>query len=345
MSMNSFENEFDLIHYIKNRANELSSGNPSEIVGIGDDSAVTKGFEGFESISTDMLIEFVDFDFAWANPFEVGRKSLEVSLSDISAMGSNPTYSMLTLAIPEERFSRSFLSEFIDGYISSAKQSGVTLIGGDISKINGPFIVDSAVIGRSSYPPILRSGASVGDLIFVTGELGGAAAGLELLKSGKRDLAGVEGLLQRQLTPNARTELGSLLGASGIVTSMIDVSDGFIGDLHHILDSSGVGAEVDIESLPIDDGISELVTRGILRGEFLKQNDSQLSLDKWFALTGGEDFELVFTVSRENESRLSELLKGVKCSKVGVVSSEAGIGRGFQNGKSFQLPKTSFTHF
>lgn len=345
MSMNSFENEFDLIRYIKSRAESLFSGHSNEIVGIGDDGAVLKGFAGFESVSTDMLIEGIDFDFEWADPYRVGGKSLEVSLSDIAAMGSQPTYSMLSLAIPQRRFSESFLSKFIDGYLLAAKRAGVILIGGDISSINGPFIVDSTVIGRSTNPPILRSGARVGDLIFVSGELGGASAGLELLQTGNGNLAGTEELIKRQLQPEARIELGGLLGASGIVTSMIDISDGFNGDLHHILDASGVGAEIHVDSLPIQDGLCELVGKGVLTGAFLKENASKFSLDKWFALSGGEDFELLFTVSKENEPRLSELLPGAKFSKVGTVNAERGSVSAVHDGKSFQLPRSSFTHF
>lgn len=343
--MNSFESEFDLIRYIKERADSLFPDKSTEIVGIGDDGAVVKGFDGFETISTDMLVERVDFDLSWADPHDLGTKSLEVSLSDISAMGSRPAYSMLSLAIPKKLLTGEFLSRFVDGYLTSAKRACVRLIGGDISGIDGPFIIDSTVIGRSTNPPILRSGARDGDVIFVSGELGGAAAGLELLKSGNTNVTSARNLTERQLRPEARIELGAILGSTGIATSMIDVSDGFIGDLHHILESSGVGAQIDLDSLPVHEGIEGLIRQGTLSGEFLKKPNSEIGLDKWFALMGGEDFELIFTVAQENESVVTELLKGHQISKVGTIDSNRASVVGKSNGKALTLPKSSFTHF
>ena len=343
--MNSFESEFDLIRYIKERADSLFPQESSEIIGIGDDGAVLKGFDGFEAISTDMLVEGVDFDLSWADPNDLGTKALEVSLSDIAAMGSRPAYSMLSLAIPKRLLEGEFLSSFIDGYLLSAKRAGVRLIGGDISGIDGPFIIESTVIGRSTNPPILRSGARDGDVIFVSGELGGAAAGLELLKSDNTKVTSARNLIERQLRPEARIELGAILGSAGIVTSMIDVSDGFIGDLHHILESSGVGAEIDLDSLPVQDGIAELIRLGELTGEFLKTANPETGLDKWFALMGGEDFELIFTVAKEKESIVTELLKGHKFSKVGTLDSNKGAVVARTSGKSLTLPKSSFIHF
>jgi thiamine-monophosphate kinase len=345
MSIKFEGNEFDLIRYIKERTVESGRNLESAVLGIGDDAAIFKGFEGFGAISTDMLVEGVDFDLTWADPYSLGVKSLEVSLSDIAAMGSTPRYSLLSVALPSKVLTNDFLSNFIDGYLFSAERSGVLLIGGDLSRITGPLVIDSTVIGSAEHKGVRRSGAKKGDGIFVSGRLGGASAGLEILMTGEQSSQVESPLLERQLRPTARVSLGRLLGQSPNVSSMIDVSDGLLGDLGHVLDASGLGAQLDLRALPLEDGISELIESGRLTGRLLPDNPVGISLAQWFAMTGGEDFELLFTASSDFEfNRLSELT-GQAITKIGVITEESGLIRTDIKGQNAVLPKISHTHF
>ncbi len=339
-------NEFDLIRYIKERVESTALNFLDETIGIGDDSAVFKGFDGFGSISSDLLVEGVDFEFTWAKPYSVGIKALEVSLSDIAAMGSKPEYSLLSLAIPDRLFTEDFLSQFVDGYLFSAKRSGIRLIGGDISRTNGPLIVDSTVLGRSTRSPILRGGAKVGDSIYVSGELGGAAAGLELLKKECDPIgATTAALVRRQLEPRARVELGIRLGSSKGISSMIDISDGLCGDLYHLLEASGTGAEIGLESIPVQAGIDELIGQCQIVGEYLGELPLGISLDQWFALSGGEDFELLFTVSPDSESELIALLEKDSVTKIGKITGQKLRAVAKAGLDSIDLPSSSYMHF
>ena len=345
MSINSNGSEFDLIRYIKSRTDLSGARKDERVVGIGDDAAVFRGFGNISTISSDMLVEGVDFEFSWGDPYSVGFKSLEVSLSDIAAMGSMPRYSLLSLAIPKRLLNDSFLRRFVDGYVDSASESDVRLIGGDISGTEGPLVIDSTVIGDSASEPILRSGAMPGDLIYVSGELGGASAGLELLCSSKVDSPLAEALIARQLRPRARRDLGIRLGETGLVSSMIDLSDGLCGDLQHILESSGVGALIQLKSIPIQAGIVELIENGTLRGTNLAPFSKPLRLEHAFALIGGEDFELLFTVSPENENRLLSIVGDDVAKKIGVITDSEPVTLCEFEGEVFPLPHSAFTHF
>lgn len=343
--MNFIGNEFDLIRYIKNRTELAGPRSDEQVVGIGDDAAVFRGLGDISAISSDMLVEGVDFDLAWADSYSVGFKCLEVSLSDIAAMGSTPRYSLLSLALPKRLLNETFLSGFVDGYVDSAKHAGVRLIGGDISGTEGPLVIDSTVIGESASKPVLRSGALPGDLIYVSGELGGASAGLELLCSSQSDSPAAKALIERQLRPRARRDLGITLGETGLLSSMIDLSDGLCGDLRHILESSRVGARLQLDSLPIQAEVTELIDSGLLRGIKLAAFSKPLRLGHAFALTGGEDFELMFTVSPENETRLLSIIGDEIANKIGVITDADHLAICEFEGEIFPLPNSGFTHF
>jgi len=346
MSMKFEGTEFDLIRYIKKKTESIGFIDPDGAVGIGDDAAIFKGFEGFGAISSDMLVEGVDFEFEWANPHSLGVKALEVSLSDIAAMGARPQYSLLSLAIPERLFTEEFLSQFVDGYVFSANRSSIRLIGGDISKTTGPLVVDSTVLGKTTRSPILRSGAKAGDLIYVSGELGGAAGGLELLKKGFESNDPVStSIVRRQLEPQAKVELGMALGNSAGISSMIDISDGLCGDLYHLLEASRTGAEIDLESIPIQAGIGDLIGQGRITGEYLGESPDGIALDRWMALAGGEDFELLFTVTPENESELIASLERSSVTKIGTITNEMYRAVARKGLHLIELPTSSFTHF
>ena len=240
-------NEFE---FIKNIKKKYSLGL------IGDDCAVLpKDTSTDLLISTDMLVEDIDFRLDWTTPELLGHKALAVSLSDIAAMGGSPEWALLSIGIPEALWSAKFLDRFYDGWHELANKYGVILAGGDISRTPNKLVIDSTVGGSiPTGSSVLRSGAKVGDSIYVTGPLGGAAAGLRLLNEGVKlgtDHAH-DRLLTKQLAPNARVELGQRLRESGVVTSMIDLSDGVSSDLAHICRASEVGAVLNANDLPFE---------------------------------------------------------------------------------------------
>jgi thiamine-monophosphate kinase len=272
--------EFDLINYIK------KSFGPKA---IGDDCAVLPG--GMDSdllITADLLIEDIDFRLATSSAVDLGHKALAVSLSDIAAMGGRPSWALLTLGIPRDLWETSFVEQFYAGWNALASEFQVELVGGDISRSPDKLVIDSIVAG---YVPkgsaVLRSGANIGDAIFVSGSLGGAAGGLKLLENSASANDAIDQaqrrLIERQLRPGPRIALGQRLREQNIATSMIDLSDGLSSDLHHICEASGVGARIEPGLLPLNEDVVDMFGA-----------DEALKL----ALNGGEDFELLFTVSR-----------------------------------------------
>lgn len=272
--------EFDLINHFKKLYG---------LEKVGDDCAVLPMSADRDLLITaDMLVEDVDFRLAWAKPTDLGRKALAVSLSDIAAMGGRPRWAMLSLAIPDAIRDGNFFDEFYRGWHDVATRFGVELVGGDISSIEGKFVVDSIIGGDCEKgKAVLRSTAKAGDLIYVSGSLGGSAAGLELLESGNTDDIH---LVQRHLRPEPRLDLSQKLGELGM-TAMIDISDGLSSDLAHICSASRTGARLHSELIPIDTKITGF--------------DKAKRLD--LALNGGEDFELLFTVDPAKASLLAEI--------------------------------------
>lgn len=275
--------EFDFIQNIKDRYG-LSR--------VGDDCAVLPKDDKTDLVVTaDLLVEGIDFRLDWTTPEFLGHKSLAVSLSDIAAMGAKPDWAMLSIGVPPGLWGDHFLDMFYTGWHELAAEHGVELVGGDVSRVPDQLVIDSIVGG--SVPKgnaILRSGARPGDGIYVTGPLGGAAAGLELLQRGER-LTGATSemapLLLRQLRPNPRLDAAAILQSNSIASSMIDISDGLSSDLSHLISASGVGAHIFADSVPLE-------PLGSISLEFTESLEN--------ALHGGEDFELLFTTDQNNFS-------------------------------------------
>lgn len=297
--------EFEFINRIRQSAAQASA--VDLICGIGDDAAIWREQAGRETIITvDLLVEDVDFKLDYTPPGWLGHKSLAVSLSDIAAMGGAPKFSLLTLAIPQHSLksqisgleSEKFWEEFFAGYFALAAQHQVTLIGGDISATPTGLTIDSIVIGQcQTGRAVRRSGAQRDDAIYVTGALGAAAVGLKLLLDGARVIEGEDNLVQTalraQLKPEPRVEFGRRLGEAGLAHALIDVSDGLAQDLAHICAESGVGAVIDFDAVPLAEA-ARLVAANI---------DDAFAL----AVSGGEDFELLFTAAPTNEAALLAL--------------------------------------
>lgn len=292
---------------------------------VGDDCAVLPKDEKTDQVITaDLLVEDIDFRLEWTSPEFLGHKALAVSLSDIAAMGAEPKWAMLSLGVNESIWNSDFIDRFYEGWFALAKEFNVELIGGDVSRTPDKIIVDSIVGGEvPKGKAILRSGARVGDAIYVTGELGGAAAGLLHLEN---RITNQSNFIIKQLKPQPQVSAAKLLQTLGVIHSMIDVSDGLSSDLAHICIASAVGARIDTSQLSIDQ-------------ELLSRFGVEQSLD--LALNGGEDFELLFTADEKDFSP-PQL---VKISKIGEITSDAGKIELARNGKTIVLKPKGYRHF
>jgi len=306
--------------------------------GIGDDAAVLRFGGGRLLLTKDLLVEGVDFRRSWQPPRFLGRKSLNVNLSDIAAMGGRPLYALLGLALPKN-LERRWIEEFLRGFREAAEEHVVLLVGGDLS--SAPRVMISVTVAGRADKPVLRRGAAPGDFLFVSGTLGDAAGGLRLLrrKAGPC-LAAVAGIPEKEfgrpgvrlvkafLDPQPRLELGLELSRRGLASAMIDLSDGLSVDLGHLCRESRVGAEVWSSSLPLSSELRMLFP-------------SPLSL----ALHGGEDFELLFSA---RPSRLKELLRLSRrhpLYPVGRVVRGGEITLLGRGGRRSRLPERGWRHF
>jgi thiamine-monophosphate kinase len=348
-------NEFDFINEIRRRVENSGSSlnaHPSSLVqGIGDDAAIFKSPAGSNvAISTDLLVEGIDFRRDTTRPELLGHKALAVSLSDIAAMGARPRWSLLSIGVPGEIWDSEFLDLFYSGFLELAARYGVTLIGGDISRTGNKILIDSIVIGETpNRGAVFRSGAEPGDQIFVTGFLGDAAAGLRLIERGARlplrtteqpmnlgvesdEHHPLEYLLLRQLRPDPRVGWGLLLGEQQLATAMIDISDGLSSDLNHLCTESKVGALIDAAVIPIEPLVTELSGRRALDPLML-------------ALHGGEDFELLFTLKPEMVSRLPKRVDGVSLTRIGEIKDAASGICISEGSRTWTLEPGGWEHF
>lgn len=301
--------EFAFIEKIKKKYN---------LTKIGDDCAVIPKDKKHDSIITsDLLVEDIDFRRSWMIPKFLGHKSLAVSLSDIAAMGGKPKFAMLSIGIPEDIWKTKFIEEFYSGWHKLAKKFNVELIGGDVSKTPDKIVIDSIVFGEvKRNKAVMRSTANVGDQIFVTGKLGGAALGLKYLEEKNE---GFDKFKKLQLKPSPRIKEGKFL--SKLATSMIDISDGLSSDLQHICDASKVGAKIFFDRIPAF-------------------SNSNLPNSNYF-FDGGEDFELLFTIKPKNISRL----KTSHFYHIGEITQNAGNIELIRDSKSIILHPKGYQHF
>jgi thiamine-monophosphate kinase len=319
--------EFGLIERIAGRLSRQAGVK----IGIGDDAAAIVPAPGLVTlITTDMLVEGVHFDLALSGPVTLGRKSLAVNLSDIAAMGGIPRHFLLSLAIPES-VSVEFLDAFIDGILERGDEFGVNLIGGDTCSSRKGLVISVTVMGEQLPDLIVRrSGARPGDLICVTGTLGDAALGLALLKAGIRD--GVA--ITRHQDPLPRVREGMKLAEAGLPSAMIDISDGLLADLGHILDLSGVGARLYLEKLPLSGYYREK--------QPLFEEDPFL-----FPLSGGEDYELLFTIRPDKIIAVQTVLMetGTRTAVIGEITTSGGMDLRTPAGSEYSPEKRGYNHF
>ncbi len=291
--------EFGLIkHLTKN----IELQNASSILGVGDDAAVIDHFGKQTVITTDLLIEGVHFDLMYTPLKHLGYKSVVVNLSDLYAMNATPTQITLSLGV-SSRFSVEGLEEFYDGVYTACEQYGVDLIGGDTASSQKGFIISVTAVGEIVADKIVkRSGARIGDLICCSGDLGAAYIGLLFLEREKKiflenpqiqpDLEGEDYVIRRLLKPEARKDIIAYFEEAGIVpTSMMDISDGLSSEILHICEQSGTGAVIYEEKLPVS--------------EDMRKAAYKFEIDPTAcALSGGEDYELLFTIRQEDHEKV-----------------------------------------
>ncbi len=312
--------EFQLIEWIRHRVCEDDSG---LIIGIGDDAAVLSLPENRELvISTDTLNSGVHF-LKETSPGDLGHKSLAVSLSDLAAMGATPCWALLSISIP--RGDKLWLEKFIGGFLDLAGECGITLIGGDTC--SGSLSITVTAMGLIDPGKALtRDGARPGDLVVVSGCLGGAAMALSALKSGNESSESCSMALHH---PVPRIALGSSL--VGKATSCIDISDGLLADLGHIVNASACGAVIEVASLPANAGLNECE-----------------QVHRWtMLLSGGEDYELCFSIAADQMHTL-EILKqelGLELTVIGRMVEGSGVRCIKPDGDLFETDCTGYEHF
>jgi len=296
------------------------------LTGIGDDCAVLRVPPGHQMlVTTDFTLEGIHFRRDWHPAEVVGHRCLARGLSDVAAMGGNPVAAFLSLALPRD-LSQAWVRQFMHGLIGLAKQFGVTLAGGDTAESPNGVLADIIVVGTvPKGTAVLRLGASVGDRIFVSGQLGGSAAALSQMRKKPKTKLNVRHY-PRHFLPRPRIELGRILRERRLTSAMIDTSDGLSTDLVHICEESGVGAEVEVGLVP--------------RASVGKPTRE---VDLEFAIHGGEDYELLFTApaNRQIPSRIA----GVPITQIGHITRRRKIFLIDRGGVHQELQPRGWEHF
>ncbi|ALA25625.1 thiamine-monophosphate kinase [Piscirickettsia salmonis] len=326
--------EFDLIERFFKRSSSLQEGNNGIILGIGDDCALLQlGSSEVIAASIDSLVSGVHF-FADEKPFNIGYKAVMVNASDLAAMGAKPRWLTLALTLPE--MDENWLSLFSQGLFQALAETGMSLVGGDTTR--GPLSLSVQVQGTVDKDKALRrSGMQEGDVIYVSGPLGGAALGLahrlgNIQFNHDQKEKTLELIEQALCLPQARWQLGLIL--KDYANSCIDISDGLAADLTHMLRQSACGAKINLADIPYHLAFSSV----------------NLSLnEKWqYALAGGEDYELCFSMNKNNEEKLLEKLKSknINIFRIGEVISGDDKNLNFYLGRDeIKLNLSGYRHF
>lgn len=332
----SVRDEFSLIDRLDSRLTRLAAAPAAGrlVLGIGDDAALLQPPPGTELVVTaDALVEDVHFRRDWSRPGDIGWKALAVNVSDLGAMGARPLASLVTLALPRGT-PVAWVDRFYAGLGECAAAYGCPVAGGDT--VRAPDRIALSVTALGTVPAgrsVLRSGAGVGDLLCVTGVLGDSGAGLALLQQGGRIPPRLGRLVEWHRRPHPPVTAGALLAEAGLATAMLDLSDGLASDLRHLCRRSGVGARVEAERLPVSDAARRAAAR--------------LGVDPLhWALHGGEDYQLLFTVPEERFAAVPPVLGplGVTATIIGRVAPR-GIRLVDPSGRSEPLRPAGFRHF
>jgi thiamine-monophosphate kinase len=283
-------------------ARRLEAGRGDELW-AGDDTAVVATPGARVLLTTDQLVEGLDFDLTYCTGFDVGWKAIAANASDIAAMCGKPAHAVAAVGLRPDA-GAAFFDDLLEGLLAASKRWGIALVGGDLSgarEISVAVTLTGAPMGAG---PVLRSGAARGEALCVTGTLGAARGGLEILRRGSRSPA-TEALVQRQLRPTARVEEAAALAGLG-PTAMIDVSDGLAVDLSRLLTASKAGVDVALDAVPVDPGLEHVPGLDPVEA----------------AVLGGEDFELLFTIEAERMTDAAALLGrlGTRLTRLGTIA-------------------------
>lgn len=325
--------EFELI-------TRLTEGAPKEgndlTQGVGDDCAVIAGPGGHDwLITTDALVEGVHFNLKWTDLKTLGRKALSVNLSDIAAMGGVPRFYIVSVGLPPDN-PFGIAEPIYKGMREIAGEHELILAGGDTVASPSGILISITAIGEVKHGGCLyRSGARPADAIFMTGTAGGSALGLACLRAGFRGNAAVP-FISRHLDPMARVAWGRQIAGTGMATSMIDISDGLLADLGHIADESGVGYKIEGSAVPREVGFDHLV--------------AEIGCDPLkLVLTGGEDYELLFTVAADRVGefeRIAARSARFRISRIGTISDDISTRTVRDSaGSAIELVTTGHDHF
>jgi thiamine-monophosphate kinase len=288
------------------------------VVGIGDDAAVLEPVRNrLEVVTTDAAVEGVHFDRRLMSPAAIGHRILAANLSDLAAMGAEPRTALLSLVLPDA-LPLADLDAMLDAFLALAAKTGTHLVGGNVTRSPGPLVIDVTLAGSAKRRKVLtRSGGRPGDELWVSGSVGGAAAGLAWLtghEPGAVPAGAAADAVQRFLYPEPRLRLGLLVGRTKAASAAMDLSDGLADAVRQLAEASGTGALVETEPLPIHPGVAAVL------------EDPEAILGT--ALSGGEDYELLLAVPRRAGRRFAAAarLAGVTVTRIGALTpSGAGL--------------------
>lgn len=291
-------------------------------IGIGDDAAVLLPDTGSMVLTVDAAVEGVHFERGWASWHDIGRRAYVAAASDLAAMGAKPRVALLALVLPKSVDDEALFA-IVDGVAEGADECGAPIVGGNLAA-GSELSITTTVVGEIEGEPLTRSGARPGDGVYVTGTIGTAALGAAALRAGRESSELAARFVARWRRPVARLVEGERLRE--VATAAIDVSDGLVQDLDHLCEASGVGAQIDLARLPLDRSHAALA--------------AELGVDPWVvALTGGEDYELLFAAP--HGKAVAKL-----ATRIGHFTPRAGeveiLG---PNGDRVELPTRGFDHF
>ena len=324
--------EHAVIRHIRER---VPACGPQVVTGIGDDAAVVEPDRGaLWVLTTDTLVEGVHFDRAHCSPTDIGDKALAVNLSDLAAMGAAPRCALLSLSLPAGWLVAD-VDEIVDAFLARAARHRTTLVGGDITASPGPLVIGATAIGSAKRRRVLgRDGARPEDIVYVSGTIGAAAAGLASLQRADRTAGPPpEACRRRHRRPDARVELGIALGRNRAARACMDLSDGLGDAVHQIAAASGVGIRLDAEALPIHPEA---------RAWFERAGLDPVAA----ALAGGDDYELAFTSPPAFRGRLRHVRRRIgdlPITPIGIVTKEREV-RIRRGGNEEPLPR-GYEHF
>ncbi len=313
--------EFARIDWLKTRFEKGDFPFSAVTLGIGDDAATVDFGNRPTIVTVDAQVEDVHFRRDWISCRELGRRAVIAAASDVWAMASSPCGAVVALTLPRA-FAEADFRELIEGVAEASELTGAQIIGGNLSD-GGSLSITTTVFGVPSERVVTRSGARPGDRIYITGELGGAALGLAVLEAGATDLEHAESFCERWRSPPLHGPIVERLARRA--TSAIDISDGCLQDLQHVCAASGVGAVIHGNDLPKAAGYEALCT--------------MLGLDPLeLALTGGEDYELLFTLPADTQV-------DVPATSIGEIAEGREVRILDREGKPIELDRTGYRHF